>query len=242
MKIAIVDDRQDEREHLRTMLEYYCATHSVTADITCFTSGEELLESFKPEQFQCMFLDIYMDGIDGMETARKVYKLDPACRLIFCTTSISHAVSSYEVRAAWYLTKPFSAQRLADAMDAACKDVIRNSRSLTVHISGAELSIRFSNIHFVDCENRQARIHLRKRVLDIDEQVNDILNLLSSDERFLACNRNTAINMDQVDIMEEHDFRMKNGSCVPIRQRGRAALKKTYMEWSLRELRLEERV
>lgn len=242
MRIAIVDDKREDRENLHTMVEQYCETRGVKAETICFASGDELLEAFRPGYFQCVFLDIYMDGTDGMETARKICRLDPSCRLIFCTVSISHAVASYEVRAAWYLTKPFSARRLADALDTALSDMLRHGRSLTVHIKGKEVSVRLSDVYFMDCSSRKTRLHLRMRTLEVDELAGDLMRELTADDRFLVCNRNTVVNMDHIDLAEEGDFLMKNGSRVPLRQRGRAPLKKAFLAWSLRELRREERL
>lgn len=168
MRIAIVDDKQEDRKHLYAMLEQYCAARAVTAEIACFSSG--------------------------------------------------------------------------DAMDAACLDAMRNDRSLTAHVGGTELNLRYEDIFYIDCTNRQARLHLRESIIKIDEPVNILIGLLAEDERFLMCNRNTLVNMDHIELVEDHDFRMQNGTCVPLRQRGRAALKKTFLTWSLRELRKEERI
>lgn len=237
MNIAIVEDHPEERQHLHAMLEQYCAVRNITADIQSFTSGDELLKILKPGMFQCVFLDIYMEGTDGMETARIIYKMDPACRLIFATISIEHAVASYDVRAAWYLTKPFSAARLAEAMDAACQNLIQHNRTLTIHLRGLELHIRFGDIYFIDCVSRQTRVHLRERTLEVDENANDLLTQLGADSRFLVCHRSTAVNMEHIDLVNEQHFQMKNGVHVPIRQRDRANIKKHFLAWSLRDLR-----
>ncbi len=242
MHIAVVDDCQEDRDQLCAMLEHYCMTRGLPLELTCYTSGDEALADFAPGRFACMFLDIYMEGSDGMETARQICQLDAECRLIFSTVSISHAVTSYEVRAAWYLVKPYSARRLADAMDSACRELLHHGRALTLHIRGAEVQIRLGDIFFVDCTDRQARLHLRERTLEADESVSELMDCLSSDPRFLVCNRNTVVNLDQIEQAEEHDFRLKNGICVPLRQRGRAALKKAFLTWSLQELRREVRI
>ena len=52
------------------------------------------------------FLDIYMNGINGMETARKIRLWDTSCHIIFVTTLSDFAVDSYEVKATYYLIKP----------------------------------------------------------------------------------------------------------------------------------------
>jgi len=240
MRIAIIEDNREDMETLQQMLEQYLSERNIAAEINCFPSGDALLEEFQPGAFQCMFLDIYMEGTDGMETARKIYQQDPACRLIFSTISLSHAVSGYGVRAAWYLVKPFDKKQLAEAMDAACESILQDSRLLTVHVNGTEINILHTDIFYIDSENRKTRLHLQNQTLVVDEPVQMILEGLSTDERFLQCNKNVLVNMDHIQQAEEHDFLLKNGCRVPLRQRGRASLKKAFLAWTLRDLRRED--
>ncbi len=237
MRIAVVEDQQEDCEELCTLLEQYGALRNLTLEISCYSSGEELLREYSPGMYQCIFLDIYMEGRDGMEIAKEVYRFDPSCRLIFATVSLTHAVSSYEVRAVWYLTKPYNANRLADAMEIVCQGLQSEARTLTIHLQGAALTIGYKDIYYIDCADRQARIHLRNKTLEVDEPIGQLKDSLKNDGRFLVCNRNTIVNMDQVELVESSDFRLKNGACVPLRQRGRALLKKSYLLWSLQELR-----
>jgi len=242
VQIAVIEDIQADQEHLVSLVERYCASRNVTAGITCFSSGDAFLKAFRPGRFQCVFVDIYMEGTDGMETARIICREDPACRIIFSTVSISHAVASYEVRAAWYLTKPIGARRLADAMDTVCLDLLHRSRALKIHVHGTPLRLPLGDIFYLDSLDRQARIHLQDRTLEADEPVGALMDTLLQDERFLSCNRNTVVNLDHVTQAKDHDFLLENGVAVPLRQRGRAALRKAYLAWSLRELRREEPV
>ncbi|WP_458407973.1 LytR/AlgR family response regulator transcription factor [Anaerotignum sp.] len=240
MKIAIVEDRKEDTEALQQMLQEYMEERHIAGEILCFSSGDALLEQFRPGYFQCIFLDIYMEGTDGMETARKIYQQDSLCRLIFATISLSHAVSGYGVRAAWYLVKPFDKKQLTEAMDVACEAILQNSRMLTVHVNGTKADILYTDIFYIDSETRKTRLHLLEHTLTVDEPVQELLKHLSGDERFLVCNRNILVNMDQIQRAEEADFLLKNGSHVPLRQRGRAQVKKAFLAWTLRELRKEE--
>ena len=174
-----------------------------------------------------------------METARELRRQDNTCRLIFYTISLEHAVESYEVRASWYLTKPLSARRLADAMDVVCAAQLYAEHAVHVHIKGVDTKVRMSDILYMDYADRKTRLHLADRTLTVDETAGELMNLLDADERFLICNRSVIVNLDQVERAEEHDFLMKNGDAVPLRLRGRAVLKNVFLEWSLRELRRE---
>ena len=72
MKIAIVDDIKGEAERLSGLVARYLSTHGLFCDQTdLFASGEAFLEHFEPARYDIIFLDIYMSGMTGMETARR---------------------------------------------------------------------------------------------------------------------------------------------------------------------------
>lgn len=68
INIAAVDDLPADLERLGAALETYAAQHELTIEVSGFRSGEELLEAAASGGFDIVFLDIVMDGIDGLET------------------------------------------------------------------------------------------------------------------------------------------------------------------------------
>ena len=78
------------------------------ADILEYESGETFLEAARKAPFTAAFLDIYMDGMAGMEAAKKLRKTNTDCLLVFTTTSTDHALEGFQVRALHYLVKPFT--------------------------------------------------------------------------------------------------------------------------------------
>ena len=70
MRIAIVDDLAAERALLRARLERQLQSRSVRAEICEYGSGEALLAAQNEQRFAVIFLDIYMPGMSGMDTAR----------------------------------------------------------------------------------------------------------------------------------------------------------------------------
>ena len=108
MRIAIVDDIASERTLLHARLQQQLVKRGVHADLAEFENGEFFLKAAKERSFAVLFLDIYMDGANGVEIARELRKSDPDCLLIFTTTSTDHAVEGFKVRALHYLVKPYS--------------------------------------------------------------------------------------------------------------------------------------
>lgn len=239
MRIAIVDDQAADRSELTALLERYCAQRKLQAQWDCFSSGEALLEAFAPGRYSLVFLDIYMGALTGMETARRLTAMDELCRVVFVTVSHSHAVESYEVRAAYYLTKPLEYHRFSQAMDAACGELLRQSRCLPVHSAGVALEIPLQELLYVDCSAERTRLHLAERLLLIDERFSAVSAQLAEVGCFLNCNRNVAVNMEWIAQVQDGNFLLRSGEAVPIRQRGRSAVKKEFLSYSLRELRRE---
>lgn len=84
-----------------------------------FSSGEALLERFAPAAYDLIFLDQFMEGLSGLDTARRIRARDNLVPLVFVTTSRDHAIDSFGVRACGYLVKPFADEDFARTMEAA---------------------------------------------------------------------------------------------------------------------------
>lgn len=105
LRIAIVDDQEAERRQLLACIRYLEAQEGLEIDVKEFDSGALLIGNYQPV-YDIIFMDIEMPGIDGMETARALRRMDTAVILIFVTNYIQYAINGYEVDAMNYLLKP----------------------------------------------------------------------------------------------------------------------------------------
>ena len=124
MRIAIVDDLAAERALLKDRLEQQLHRRNVQADILEYESGETFLEAARKAPFTAAFLDIYMDGMTGMEAAKKLRKTNTDCLLVFTTTSTDHALEGFQVRALHYLVKPFTEADIDALTDEVLMDIL----------------------------------------------------------------------------------------------------------------------
>ena len=99
MNTAILDDLKTDRDILRQELSDYMSQNHFDCQIYEYDSGEQFLKDFEPGRFDLVFLDIYMDGMTGMEVAREIYRSDKNCRLIFLRRTEASSRLRYSVHA-----------------------------------------------------------------------------------------------------------------------------------------------
>jgi len=115
MKVLIADDEPLARERLRMLL----SAHADVAVVAESGDGQATLDACARAQPDVVLLDIAMPGIDGLDVARHLARLDPRPAVVFCTAYDSHALSAFEAAAIDYLMKPVRGERLATALERA---------------------------------------------------------------------------------------------------------------------------
>ena len=83
MKIAVVDDNESERTKLCTLLREWGEKRKYEMVCNEFTDGKDFLKA--SGTYQAVFLDIYMEKLNGIDTARMLRKYDKNCKIIFMT-------------------------------------------------------------------------------------------------------------------------------------------------------------
>jgi DNA-binding NtrC family response regulator len=107
-QILLVDDEEHVRFAMRETLEplgYDCLEAS---------SGSNALETFQPGRFDLVVLDYRMPDLDGLETLKRVRRLDQDVPILFVTAYGSKDLALQALRegAYDYFTKPFDVEEM----------------------------------------------------------------------------------------------------------------------------------
>ncbi|MDD3360440.1 MAG: response regulator [Hespellia sp.] len=153
MKIAIVEDRQEDARSLNAMVQKYCQQSNVYVEIDQYETGEEFLEEM-PEQYDVIFLDIFLNKLSGIDVARSLRtrgegKEEDQQKIIFVTTSTDYGLEGFELRATHYLVKPCTQEKVQNAMERVMA-YMKNSFYITVTCRREEHKIPISKILFID--------------------------------------------------------------------------------------------
>jgi two-component system response regulator AlgR len=115
MNVLIVDDEQLARQRLKKLL----SSNSGYQIIGEANTGEDALRKAQSSHPDVILMDIRMPGMDGIEAANYINRLDKPPAIIFTTAYSDHALKAFETHAIDYLLKPIKKNRLEAALDAA---------------------------------------------------------------------------------------------------------------------------
>ena len=106
LSIAICDDEEYFRITEKQLILKYMAGKNCECMIDMYESGKELLALRSAiSQYNIIFLDVNMEEIDGIETAKEIRKITKDVFIVFVTAFITYALEGYKVDAVRYLIK-----------------------------------------------------------------------------------------------------------------------------------------
>lgn len=116
MRILIVDDEPLARK----ALERVVAQRNDVEVCDIAVDAVQALERLMNDPYDVVLLDIAMPELSGMELVERLKNSElPPPAIVFVTAHSKHAVEAFEKRAVDYVLKPFSKQRIQEAIDRA---------------------------------------------------------------------------------------------------------------------------
>ena len=120
IRIGICDDIVEDIRKQKAMIEGIAKRHGINVDICVYEEGEELLQDIQMYgHMDILFLDIEMEGKNGIETARIIRETDYQTILIFISAYDKYCKKLIEVQPFAFLDKPVSESDLEDVFEKA---------------------------------------------------------------------------------------------------------------------------
>ena len=239
--IAVVDDKRRDSEKLQQSIHrWFTENHEAERSISCFNDGLSLLKVFEPEKFNIVFMDIIMNKINGIDTARQLRDSDSRILLVFTSASDEFAFDVFPLHPFDYMMKPYSTERVGHVLSEAVRVLeavepsfaARVSRN-TYQIPLRKISAVLSRDHFVEVVMSDGNSMICSMKFGEAEE------LLMKDSRFLLCARGVIINMDCVSSLsrDKSAVIMPDGTHYAFRVRSRNELVQTFTQYQISRIR-----
>lgn len=103
--VVVLEDQEKDCARLKSHIKRYSQEHSVDIEIVTFQNGLDLLKNYSGD-FDILFVDIEIPGMDGMKVSEKVRQIDALIPIIITTNMAQYAIKGYEVDALGFIVKP----------------------------------------------------------------------------------------------------------------------------------------
>ena len=224
IKIAICDDNNDFRCILQNIVSEYFCDRQFEYGIDDFSSGEELLsDEVDITQYNIIFLDINMDGMDGIRTAEKIRISCPDTFLVFVTAFINYTLDGYKVEAVRYVLKDNShlEDNIQEALDVIISKMNRAAKYIEYEFNVGVRRLYPENIVYVESNLHKLIFHVNmgnENTYSIYKKLDDVESELS-DDYMCRIHKSFLVNMRYAKHIERYSIRMYDNTILPVAQK-----------------------
>ena len=165
MRIAIVEDMDENIAILQTYLNRYEREHDIQIQTCSYKDGMHFITDYHPV-WDLILLDIEMPLLNGMDTARQIRKADPDVLIIFITCLTQYAIEGYSVRALDYVLKPVQYYAFAAKLDQVCEILAsRHQNPILVSCREGQIKLLPEQILYVEVQDHTLCYHTSQLLL-----------------------------------------------------------------------------
>ena len=222
IKIAICDDEKHGQKGLRELIRASGVFES--AEYSMFASGQELVNSYKEgERFAFVFLDVDMQGVNGIEAGMFIYETDPKAIIIFYSAYPQFAIDAFDCNAFHYIVKGIDNERFYKIMRRAYDKYKRMNENFVFRYKDGVVNLDLSDIYYIEYIRKHIIIHTESQNYEVRETMSNIAGRLSG-LGFYLCHQSFLVNLEKVKRIMKNEIVLTNGESVIMSTRKRSEI------------------
>ncbi|MDN9585815.1 LytTR family DNA-binding domain-containing protein [Clostridioides difficile] len=214
IKIAVCEDEKETQLLIEDYLENILKDISIEYEIQKYISGEELLES-NLKDIDILLLDIKMEKLNGMDTARKIREVDNEMEIIFVTSLIDYVQEGYEVKAYRYILKPINKEKISKSVLPCINEMMKKRNNyLTINVKNYVDRIKIDSITYIETDRPNILIYTHDDMYITKMSISKIEKILN-EYGFFRCHNSYIVNLKLVESMSGSTV-IVDGKSIPI--------------------------
>lgn len=202
MKIAILDDESSAIKQVEEFLKRFVEEYHVVLQWHTFENPSKFIDCYSMD-YELIFLDIDMPGINGIEVAREIRDRDQDVLIIFITSMGQFAIQGYAVEALDFVVKPVAYEDFVLKMKKALRYLARDTGA-GLHLSTTEgiIKLQVRDIFYAEVRNHYLYYHTNKGVYKVRGTIKEAEQALR-EYHFVRCNQGTIVNLKYVEHLRD---------------------------------------
>lgn len=236
LKIVLCDDDHNTVKQYGALIWQIAEKHQVEVQLSSFYSGESFLFHYTgaQEQIDIIYLDVGMDKINGMDTARKLRERGSKAQIIFLTNYEEYVYKAFDVNALHYLIKDHTAKEKFETVFLKAVELASNKDDelFTFEFDGKTSVIPIGKITYFDIWKRVVTVHYSdtKSGKFYGRSMDQLENELST-KGFVRVHRSYLVHLSYIAMFRQQNLQLKSGEVIPVGITYAGTLKKTFSEY-----------
>ena len=185
------------------------------------------------EVFDIYFLDIQMEKMNGVETAKKLRESDEESVIVFITGAKEYVFEAFDVAALHYRIKPVDDEKLQDVLKRAQKETEKKqklkSRQIFIKTKNKNITLNVADILHFENEMRKIVIHTMRGEISFYGIMADMER--EAGEGFCRCHRGYLVNLSYVAEYDTENIMLTNGEKIYLSKDRYHDFVKQYMRY-----------
>ena len=228
VNIVICENDKNDQEFVKAKVVEILDDLNIEYEIKVYNSGDDLLKGYD-KYTDIILLDIQMDGLDGMETARKIREFDDNVEIIFITSFVEYALEGYEVNAYRYLLKPVKDENLRTSLINCLNDRNFVKRSIVIKEGDTRIKISLKDIMYIEVQGNDITVHTLKDTYRTKGTMSNFETEINSN-MFVRCHKSYLVNLEYIKSIKRYTSILVNDEEVPLSRNKYKEIKDRFFE------------
>ena len=228
VNIVICENDKNDQEFVKDKVVEILDDLDIEYEIKVYNSGDDLLEGYD-KYTDIILLDIQMDGLDGMETARKIREFDDNVEIIFITSLVEYGLEGYVVNAYRYLLKPVKDENLMTSLINCLNDRNFVKRSIVIKEGDTRIKISLKDIMYIEVQGNDITVHTLKDTYRTKGTMSNFETEINSD-MFVRCHKSYLVNLEYIKSIKRYTSILVNDEEVPLSRNKYKEIKDRFFE------------
>ena len=240
INIAICDDDITITKEIQEIIIQYGQDRNEEVRCDIFYNGESLMSEEK--EYEIIFLDIIMAGMDGIETARRLRKKNKTVEIIYLTSYAGLTKEALSVHAFDYLEKPVTKELIYNQLDEVLEKILRKklNEEYKYHIvafNAGKNSIRLAidDIYYFERVDRKLKAVTKKGNFVLYETITSVEEKLRQYD-FVTPHQSFVVNINNMKDYVKDEIIMLNHDIIPVAQKRASEFKRIMREFLQKKL------
>lgn len=228
IEIAVCDDEEVLRRKLKIMLYDILKKEGISGTVKDYASGEELLEDI--EQFDLVFLDIDMPGMNGIEVGRKIQQKNLNCRIAMASGREDRFKETYRLNPLNFVSKPYTEDEISDVLQEYQRRCV-GMLNIEVYKDRELYTVRQKNIQYVIANGNFSDVYINNTLYRVNCSLNVMEELL--DKRcFFRIHKGHIVNLFFITDKDKENVWIDKIQ-FPLSKRRRKEFEELYVEFDV---------